>query len=163
MSLHIRPVEAQDAAAICQIYNHYIEQSCITFEEQPVSLQTMEERTSGHPATHPWLVATINEQLIGYAYATPWKTRSAYRFSVETSVYLSHFHVGQGTGKQLYLSLIAAIKASGFHRLNAGIALPNEASIGLHEHLGFIKVAHFTEVGFKHNRWIDVGYWEKAL
>lgn len=98
-----------------------------------------------------------------YAYATPWRTRSGYRFSVETTVYVKDGCAGRGIGKGIYLQLVDQLRARGVHALMAGIAQPNEASVALHQQLGYEKVAHFREVGFKFGRWIDVGYWELVL
>lgn len=111
----------------------------------------------------PWLVAEVSGQVVGYAYASKWKGRCAYQYSVESTVYLSSGQAGKGLGKTLYSALIDTIRASGMHAVMGGIALPNAASVGLHEHLGFKKVAHFEQVGFKQNRWVDVGYWQLLL
>jgi phosphinothricin acetyltransferase len=112
---------------------------------------------------YPWLVFEKNNKVIGYAYASKWKARSAYRFSAESTIYLHHNYIGIGVGTMLYQALIEDVKKRDVHRLIAGIALPNEPSIALHERQGFTKCAQFNEVGFKQNRWIDVGYWEKHL
>jgi len=111
----------------------------------------------------PWLVAEEDSQVVGYACATPWKTRTAYRFSVEITVYLVPERAGRGIGSALYRNLLAILQARGIHAVIGGIALPNEASVALHEKFGLRKVAHFQEVGFKLNRWIDVGYWQRTL
>jgi len=99
----------------------------------------------------------------GYAYASAWKTRSAYRFSVESTVYVAADHCGRGIGTRLYRALIAALREQNVHYVTGGIALPNPASVALHERLGFRKNGHFSEVGFKFGRWVDVGYWELIL
>ena len=115
-------------------------------------------------ATLPYLVIEDTQSaVIGYAYASKWKGRCAYRFSVETSIYLAESAAGKGFGAQLYPALIDRLRATDVHLVIAGIALPNEASIGLHEKLGFEKVAHFKEVGFKFEKWVDVGYWQLIL
>ncbi len=105
----------------------------------------------------------MGEHIVGYAYATPWKPRSAYRFSVEASVYVDFAHMGWGTGSLLYGQLLSVLQEKQIHMVIAGISLPNEASVALHEKFGFRKVAHFPEVGFKFGSWIDVGYWQRAL
>jgi phosphinothricin acetyltransferase len=102
-------------------------------------------------------------QILGYAYATKWRARAAYRFSVEVSVYLASARRGRGWGKQLYTALLDDLAKRDVHAVIGGIALPNEASIALHEKMGFQKVAHFERVGFKNQQWIDVGYWQKLL
>ena len=111
----------------------------------------------------PWLVCEDAGLVVGYAYATTWKSRCAYRYSAETSVYLSQQCVRKGIGSKLMQELIVRLRALVLHSILAGIALPNEASIALHEKLGFEKVAHFKEVGRKFDRWIDVAYWELIL
>ena len=160
----IRPATANDAQAIARIYNHYVLNTAITFEEQPVTAAQMAERIGDvHAASLPWLVAERSGEIVGYAYATPWKARSAYRFSVETTVYLQDGEGGQGWGRKLYSALFTDLKARGVHTVIGGVAQPNPGSVALHEKCGLKKVAHFEEVGFKFGRWLDVGYWQKTL
>jgi phosphinothricin acetyltransferase len=153
-----------DAGAVAAIYNHYITETIVTFEEEAITASEMETRMRAvQSASLPWLVAELSDGVVGYAYASKWKTRSAYRFSTEVTVYLDHRRVGGGIGSSLYARLLDVLKASGCHAAMGGIALPNDASVRLHEKLGFRPVALFREVGFKFNRWIDVGYWQKML
>lgn len=166
----IRPATPNDAPAIAALYNGYIADTCITFETEPVDAAEMATRiASVASANLPWLVATTDATtpgeptLLGYAYATPWRVRAAYRHSVETTIYLAPSAIGHGLGRRLYAALLDALRALPVHRAIGGIALPNAASIALHEALGFRPVARFTEVGRKQGRWIDVGYWELAL
>jgi L-amino acid N-acyltransferase YncA len=160
----IRMAEQSDASAIAAIYNHYVTETVITFEEEPINTAEMARRIKDvRSASLPWLVAEENNQVLGYASATPWKTRSAYRFSVEITVYVAPGSVGRGVGSLLYGSLFALLKTSAVHAVIGGIALPNDASVSLHEKFGMAKVAHFQQVGFKFNRWVDVGYWECVL
>lgn len=159
----IRPCRVEDAAAIAAIYNEYVRDTVITFEETPVSLDEMAKRIADVGAKYPWLVAEEDDAVIGWAYATPWKTRSAYRFSVETTVYVAAGGQKRGIGTSLYAELLAGLKARGAHSAVGGIALPNPASIALHEKMGFRKIAHFAEVGRKFDRWVDVGYWQLLL
>lgn len=161
--MHIRSCTPQDVPAICAIYNHYIENTVITFEEIPLSVEQTRERIEGYMQLFPWLVCEDAGEIIGYAYASKWKDRSAYKHTAEVTVYLHHKHVGKGVGRALYQELIDQLAARKMHVLLACIAVPNAASEKLHEHFGFNKVAHFTEVGFKFNRWLDVGYWQKLL
>jgi phosphinothricin acetyltransferase len=114
-------------------------------------------------ANLPWLVAAVDNDVLGYAYASKWKGRCAYRFAVESTVYLAAARKGQGIGKALYTALIDQLRANRLHTVIGGVALPNHASVMLHERMGFKKVAHFEQVGFKQNRWIDVGYWQLML
>jgi phosphinothricin acetyltransferase len=162
--VQIRPATAADAGAIARIYNYYVLNSVITFEEEAVSAEDMAGRIANVQATPlPWLVAEATGGIAGYAYATRWKVRSAYRFSVETTVYLEHGRQGKGIGTRLYAELLSFLKAQGAHVAIGGAALPNAASIALHEKLGFERVATFRQVGFKHDRWVDVAYWQIVL
>ncbi len=163
-SLKIRYANATDAAAITAIYNHYILNTTITFEEQAVSVEEMQQRLQKVQALGlPYLVAEQDGAVMGYAYATKWKERSAYRFSVETTVYLAHNATGRGTGTQLYRQLLADLTALGINSAIGGVTLPNPASEALHEKLGMSKVAHFNKIGRKFERWLDVGYWQITL
>jgi phosphinothricin acetyltransferase len=101
--------------------------------------------------------------IAGYAYATEWKERSAYRFSVESTVYVAPGLAGRGIGTRLYEALLAELQRRKVHCVIGGISLPNDASVALHERLGFVKIGHFKEVGWKFDRWVDVGYWELVL
>lgn len=160
----IRQATAADADASAHIYNHYITATCVTFETEPVCAQDMAARiadTTG--ASLPWLVAETPDGIAGYAYASRWKGRCAYRHSVEFTVYLDPRCTGQRIGTRLYLVLIDLVRPLDMHAVIGGVALPNAASIALHERLGFRKVAHFEQVGFKQDRWIDVGYWQLLL
>ena len=157
----IRPCTPDDVDDICEIYNHYVRNTTITFEENPVDHSEMLERVESYTQTYPWYVCEVEGKVIGYAYATKWKERSAYKHSVEVTVYVKHLLTGKGYGKALYMALLNALYKMNCHLILAGIALPNDASIKLHESYGFKKVAHFSEVGRKFDSWIDVGYWEK--
>ena len=159
----IRLASTADAAAICTIYNHYVESTIVTFEETPVAPAAMAERIADIQRSHVWYVACVDDAVAGYAYAGPWRTRAAYRFAVETTVYLDRNRTGHGLGRALYGRLLADLRELGFRCAMGGIALPNDASVALHERMGFVKVAHFREVGFKFDRWIDVAYWQRAL
>ena len=160
----IRPATQTDSIAIARIYNHYIRNTAITFEEEPVASSEIAGRIGKVLSTPlPYLVAAPGDQVVGYAYASRWHERSAYRFSVETTIYLDPEHLGDGLGTRLYTVLLDQLKDRGLHSAIGGIALPNPASIALHESLGFRKVAHYREVGFKFDRWIDVGYWQRVL
>jgi len=160
----VRDATSSDATAIAWIYNHYIRETVVTFEEEPVSDAEIARRIEKvRSASLPWLVAELDGRVVGYAYAGPWHARSAYRFSVEVTVYLDAARVGRGIGSKLYDALFPLLRARRVHAVIGGIALPNEASVALHERFGLRKVAHFAEVGFKFGRWIDVGYWQRNL
>lgn len=160
----VRAARPADADALAQIYNHYIRETVVTFEEAPLDAPTMAARLQETTAVSlPWLVAEAGGAVIGYAYASRWKGRCAYRYSVESTVYLDPARTGGGVGTRLYAALLDELRARSLHAVIGGIALPNPASVALHEKLGFCKVAHFEEVGFKFGRWIDVGYWQLRI
>jgi len=159
----IRPASHADAAAIAEIYNHYVLNSIITFEEERVSSEQMRARIAETRHPYPWLVYEDNGSIVGYAYASQWKSRCSYRHSVDSTVYLHHEQTGKRFGSRLYGELVDRLKAARFHTVIGGVALPNEGSIALHQKLGFTKVAHFKEVGWKFGLWIDVAYWQLLL
>jgi len=161
----IRPVSAAaDSAAIAEIYNHYIRHTVVTFEELEITTAEMLERINTvSSASLPWMVAEVDGQVIGYAYAGRFHNRSAYRFTVETTVYLEKSAGGKGIGTKLYESLLHQLRQQNFHSAIGIIALPNEASVKLHEKFNFKKIGHFSEVGYKFNLWLDVGYWQVVL
>ncbi len=159
----IRPIRENDAKSIADIYNYYIKNTVITFENDMVSEAEIKKRIKEITANLPWIVYESNNEVIGYAYASNWKSRCAYKNSVEATIYLKYNKKEKGVGTLLYNELLKRIKAKKFHTVIGGIALPNEASIALHEKLGFKKVAHFKEVGYKFDKWIDVAYWQLIL
>jgi phosphinothricin acetyltransferase len=161
--MNLRPATPADASALARIYNHYVRESIATFEIKEIPDRVMTERLLRVLNELPWLVAESDQGIRGYAYANWWKGRPAYRNSVETTIYLDPHEIGQGLGVQLYSDLIERLSLAGLHTAIGGIALPNQASISLHEKLGFQKVAHFRQVGHKFDRWIDVGYWQLLL
>lgn len=157
----IRDALLQDAAAIAAIYNPYVLTTTISFEEEAVSPQEMAQRMAQvQQQGLPYLVAESNGQLQGYAYATPWRVRKAYWYSVEVTVFLPEHAQGRGVGTALYQALFSRLKALGVHAVIGGITQPNPASVALHEKLGMRQVALFPEVGFKFGAWRDVGYWQ---
>lgn len=161
----IRNVFAKDMHSIAEIYNHYICETAITFETETVSPNIMNDRIEKIQSDDlPWLIAADNKgKVIGYAYASKWRERFAYRFSVEITVYISPESLGIGFGAKLYTALFIELKRRSTHSVIAGITLPNQASVALHEKFGLKKVAHFKEVGFKFNQWQDVGYWQAVI
>lgn len=159
----IRDAKPADAAAIAAIYNHYIAKTVVTFEEVEVTAEEMRRRRRLVAEKFPWLVVEEAGSVVGYAYASPWHARAAYRHSVETTVYLAPDATGRGLGRPLYEALLDRLPPLGVHAAIGGIALPNPASVALHERLGFAKAAHYREVGHKFGRWIDVGYWQLTL
>ena len=163
-NIMVRTASVMDAEAIARIYNYYIHNTVITFEEESVSAQVMATRVAEiQDLSLPWLVAEVDNALVGYAYATKWKLRSAYRYSVETTIYLEHGGEGRGIGTILYSQLLSTLREIGIHVAIGGAALPNATSAALHEKLGFENVATFRQVGFKHGKWVDVAYWQLVL
>lgn len=161
--MNIRPVKPVDAAQIAEIYNYYIQKTHHTFEIEPISESDMRTRILEVTEKYPYLVAEEDGEIFGYAYATQFKLRQAYEFASEVSIYVRNQAKQKGIGTELYLKLFEELAEAGIHALVAGISLPNDPSVRFHEKLGFEKVAHFREVGYKLGRWIDVGYWEKIL
>jgi L-amino acid N-acyltransferase YncA len=159
----IRAVKLEDAREIAEIYNYYILNSCVTFEELALSTEEMQVRIEAGSSKFPWLVFEKNNEIHGYAYASAWKPRSAYKHTVESTVYLKKEATKNGIGSLLYTALISQLTDLGFHAIIGGISLPNEASVALHEKFGFEKIAQFKEVGYKFQKWIDVGYWELLI
>lgn len=160
----IRPATPSDGAALAALYNYYIVHTTISFEEEEVTADDMAQRVANvHAKQLPWLVLERDGQLLGYAYASPWRVRSAYRHSVESSIYVAHGHGGQQIGTQLYAALLADLRARSLRVVIGGVAQPNPASDALHRRFGFSKVAHFSQVGNKGGRWVDVAYWELLI
>ena len=160
----VRTAGPHDASAIARIYNHYIAESVSTFEVDAVSADDMRGRIEElQSKSMPWLVAERDANFVGYAYAGFWHARPAYRFSTEVTVYLDQAATGHGIGSALYERLLEIVRDAGFHVAIGGISLPNAASVALHEKLGFKQVAHYEQTGFKFDRWIDVGYWQRFL
>lgn len=164
MSVKIRAALPGDAERLASIYNHYILNTVITFEEEAITAADILARMKEvEEQSLPWLVAESDGALKGYAYGGKWKGRCAYKFSAESTIYLAEQAVGRGLGSALYGSLLAELRSRKLHVAVGGIALPNEPSVKLHEKLGFQKAAHFKEIGYKFGRWIDVGYWQVVL
>lgn len=158
----IRPVRPEDAGALAAIYNYYITQTVATFETEEIGAQEMSRRMDD-TSRRPWLVWEEEGLILGYAYASPWKARAAYKQTMESTIYLRQGFGGRGLGRMLYEALLKELKEMDIHAVLAGIALPNESSVNLHEHLGYEHVGTMREVGYKQGRWVDVGYWELLL
>ena len=159
----IRFAQAKDIKQIANIYTYFIENTAITFETVSPTLKEMENRLQETRKFYPWLVCEDSSGITGYAYASKHRQREAYQWSVDVTVYLKQGCGGQGLGTKLYSELIKLLKQQGFYNAYAGIALPNDASVALHEKLGFKKVAEYNNVGFKHGKWWNVGWWELFL
>jgi len=159
----IRSANPADADTIAGIYNHYILHTVISFEEEPVSGADMQGRMAEVQRNFPWLVYEEDGAIAGYACATPWKNRGAYRHAAETTIYVDKAQLGKGIGARLYEPLLQTLRDRDLHVVMAGIALPNDGSVAIHEKFGFVKVGHYREIGRKFDRWVDVGYWQLML
>ena len=157
----IRLASAEDAAAIAAIYRPYVERSHFTFEEAAPDAAELGARIEN--PVHPWLVVEEQGRVIGYASTSPMRNRAAYRWSVETGIYLAAEAQGRGMGWQLLAAQLELLEGHGFVTAIAGIALPNDASVALHKKLGFALAGIERGVGFKLGRWIDVGRWQRDL
>ncbi len=161
--MRLRPATTGDAAACAAIYAPFVTGNWVSFELDPPSAEEMARRIADYGATHAWLVAEVARQVAGYAYASPHRTRAAYASSCDVAVYVDPAHSRQGIGRALYAALLPVLAGQGFHAAFAGIALPNEASVGLHEAMGFAPVGVYREVGWKMDGWRDVGWWQRLL
>jgi L-amino acid N-acyltransferase YncA len=162
----IRAATAEDAAAIAAIYAPHVLTGTVSFETDPPDARAMRSRMAASDGLYPWLVATTGGDdggVIGYAYATRFRDRPAYRYVVETSIYVADTAQRQGAGRLLYEALIDTLRAQGFVHAIGALALPNDTSITLHESVGFRRAGVYREVGFKHGQWIDVGIWQCEL
>jgi L-amino acid N-acyltransferase YncA len=162
MGFDVRAATAEDAEAIAAIYAPVVLDSVASFEEAPPDAAEFRRRMLAAPRL-PWLVAEDADGVAGYAYASVHKPRAAYRWSADVSIYLDAAYRAKGLGRLLYERLIADVRALGYLSLYAGITLPNPASVGLHEAMGFHPVGVFRQVGFKHGAWRDVGWWQRLL
>lgn len=159
----VRDAEPCDALSIAAIYNRYVATTVISMETDPVGEDDMARRIADVQAAGlPWLVLVEDGEVAAYAYASKWRTRPGYRHAVESSVYVAWERRGCGHGATLYRALLARLEGR-FHTVIGGIALPNPASVALHERFGFCQVACFREVGHKFGGWVDVGYWQLQL
>ena len=159
----IRMAEIEDAAAILEIYAGYVKNTPITFEYEVPSVEEFRQRIANIMQRYPYLVATNEEEIIGYAYASAFKNRAAYDWAVETSVYVKKETHGYGVGKKLYEALEEILKKQNIINLNACISFPNPDSVAFHEKMGYRTVAHFTKCGYKMGVWYDMIWMEKML
>ena len=159
----IRPIQPQDTQSICDIYNYYVANTIVTFDEQDIPVETMKDKIAAVTEKGIWNVYEVDGRVAGYAYANMWKTKPAYRFCMETTVYIDPEMTGKGIGPRLYADLIEQISSRDIHAVIAVLAIPNEPSRKMHERFGFEKTGHFREVGYKFGKWIDVGYWQLRI
>ena len=153
----------RDAAACLAIYAPFVESGATSFEEQPPDAASFAARIAEIQGRFPWLVAERDGTVAGYAYACPHRDRPAYRWAVETSVYIAAGERGRGHGRALYAELANRLRRQRFHVACAGITLPNPASVALHEAAGFVPVGVYRRIGWKDGAWHDVGWWQLDL
>ena len=163
MAVHIRLATADDGEAVAAIYRPVVAETAISFETTLPDRDEMARRIDETMRSYPWLVCDVDGRTAGYAYASRHRVRGAYQWSVDTSVYIAEDHRRRHIGRGLYTSLFAILAAQGYFNAFAGIALPNPASVALHESMGFEPIGVYRRVGFKLDRWHDVGWWQLSL
>jgi phosphinothricin acetyltransferase len=162
-ALRVRPAADDDLVGVRDILNHYIEHSVFNFRTEPQSIDEVRALWAQRHHRFPWLVAELDGRVVGVAYAGPWNERAAYRWTVESTIYVGPSTHRRGVGDALYAELLDRLRRQGFHSAIAVIALPNDPSVRLHERHGFVSVGHLREAGYKHDAWHDVGFWQCSL
>ena len=160
MDAHIRLATEADAARMLAIYAPVVTETVISFEEEPPSLEEFRGRIRAVLERMPWLVCVADGEIAGYAYATPFRARAGYRWTAELTVYVAPSHHRFGVGRALYAALLGCLAGQGYRTAVAIIALPNPASVALHQSLGFHRTGVLENIGFKHGRWIDDDVWQ---
>ncbi len=153
----------RDAAGCAAIYAPYVRDTVISLEEQSPDADEVARRIERISRTHPWLVAEEDGEVCGFAYGSLHRERAAYRWATDVTVYVDPTYHRRGLGRALYTALFELLRRQGFHVACAGVTLPNEASVGLHESLGFLPVGVYRRIGFKFGAWWDVGWWQLDL
>jgi L-amino acid N-acyltransferase YncA len=161
--IEIRVAAPDDAVAFAAIYAPIVTSTHISFEEEAPSIDAMRARIEATLAWTPWLAATENGAVLGYAYASRHRTRPGYRWSVDVSVYVDTYARGRGVGRALYERLFIILEQQGFRRAYAGVALPNDASIAVHRAVGFEPVGVYRRVGWKAGKWYDVAWFARDI
>jgi len=156
----IRKVRIEDAQQLVDIYNYYVLNSIVTFDDIPFDHSFFEDKINTISSQYPFYIFEENNEILGYAYANKWRLKPAYKHTIETTIYLKPSATGKQIGTKLYTYLVSELKKQNYHAIIGGLSLPNDASIKLHENLGFKKVAHYNEVGRKFNKWVDVAFWQ---
>jgi len=162
-SVQIRDASAADATTCAAIYAPYVTETVISFETAPPTSAQMWERMTEALRTHAWLVAEVDDRVIGYAYGRPFAPRAAYRWSCETSIYLDRDRHGAGIGRALYSALLQRLGDRGYRTALAGMTLPNEASAGLHRAMGYEQVGIYRRIGWKNDAWHDVAWLQRGI
>lgn len=163
MKKRIRRIEARDADAVSAIYAPFVTDSATSFETEPPNAEAISQRIRDLEPQYPWLVFEADGEVLGYAYGSSHRSRKAYQWSVEVSAYIHERARKRGAGRALYLSLFEVLRLQGYVNAYAGITLPNPASVGLHEALGFQSIGVFSKIGFKFGQWHDVAWLQLRL
>lgn len=161
--MNIRIVSPADVRQLLAIYEPYVLHTSVSFETEVPSEAEMLRRIHASLKNHAWLVVEAQGKVLGYAYSSRHRERPAYQWAADVSIYLAEAVHGKGIGSRLYRALLEIVRMQGFYKCYAAIALPNEKSQRLHESLGFLFLGKYSQVGYKHGRWHDVGWWEKNL
>ncbi len=161
--MDVRQIVIGDAPSVQAIYAPYVTDTSVSFEEVPPDIMEVERRIAAILPRYPYLVAEEDGRVVGYAYASEHRTRAAYRTSIDVTVYVAPGAQRSGVARRLYSHLLPAAASLGYHAAFAGIALPNQASVGLHEAMGFEPIGIYREVGRKFDAWHDVGWWQRLL
>lgn len=156
----IRPLNLNDTEELLDIYNYYVLNSIVTFDDEAVSIDAFKDKITRINTDYPFIVFEENNEILGYAYGSRWRPKPAYKHTVESTVYVKHDALGKQIGTKLYTELLSQLKEQNYHIVLGGLTLPNDSSVKLHEKLGFKQVAHFKEVGLKFGKWLDVGFWQ---
>ncbi|OBQ55359.1 N-acetyltransferase [Tamlana sp. s12] len=159
----IRELKPEDIQALLDIYNYYVLNSVATFDIDALTLDDFQHKIDGIKKDYPFLVYEENNEILGYAYGSRFRPKPAYSHVVESTVYVKHGAHGKQIGTKLYADLLKRLKQNNFHTVLGVLTIPNDASVKLHEHFGFEKVAHLNEVGFKFDTWQHVGIWQLKL
>lgn len=159
----IRAFRLEDIEQLVEIYNYYIENTVITFDRIAFTTDDFNRKIKSIYKKYPFIVLEENNEILGFAYGSSWRTKPSYKHTAESTIYLKNGVLGKGIGTTLYTELLKQLKQQNFHTIIGGLTLPNDASIKIHEKLGFKKVAHFKEVGRKFNQWHDVAFWQHTL
>ncbi len=163
MTNAIRFARPDDASAMLDIYAPFIRDNAVSFELDVPTVAQFADRVQRTLTSLPWLVLEVDETILGYAYASKHRERAAYQWSVDVSAYITEEYRRHGVGRSLYTSLFACLRLQGYFKAYAGITLPNPASVGIHETMGFTHVGTFQDVGHKFGKWHSVGWWGLAL
>lgn len=156
----IRDFHIDDLKEIVDIYNYYIENTAITFDRTPFTIDDFKQKIASIYKKYPFIIFKENNEILGFAYGSSWRAKPSYKHTAESTIYLKKGVLGKGIGTKLYTELLQQLKKQKFHTIIGGLTLPNDASIMLHEKLGFKKVAQFNEVGRKFDQWHDVAFWQ---